>query len=58
MGSYPIVQCSRLRGDSVSNQTSCRGNAGSIGIQEWNLLDSSFFWMLKVRKEEEQRKIS
>lgn len=21
MGSYPIVQCSRLRGDSVSNQT-------------------------------------
>ena len=43
----------QMRGDSVSDQTSCLGNAGSIGNQEWNMLDSSICWMLKVRKEEE-----
>lgn len=44
----------QMRGDSVLNQSSCSGNEGSCtGVQEWNLLDSTFYWMLEMRKGEE-----
>ena len=53
-GKLPNSTVIQMRGDSVLNQSSCSGNEGSCtGVQEWNLLDSTLYWMLEMRKGEE-----